>query len=292
MLPPLYAHRLGRAYGPDSSAAALSGALTAGVDGLETDVCLTADGALVLLHDPYLPLGTDLEGFAHERTARELRGARLRDRDGRPTPEAPLFLDDLLATVPAGIVLQFEVKAHADPALAGRTVDALAARLRGRTRGRRFEVLSFEAATCARAARLGCPARLVVWADYAPAALVRWARRSGVGGVCVEHFLLSPPLMGGAPARRAERHHRHAQRARAARPRPPAAPRCGDERPPARAARRSDVSPPWPPDQRAGRSSVPMIRGCPSIVGASWIVRVGKPASVARAPSPPAPNAQ
>jgi hypothetical protein len=57
-------------------------------------------------------------------------------------------------------------------------------------------VLSFEAATCARAARRGCPARLVVWADYAPAALVRWARRHGVGGVCVEHFLLSPALMG------------------------------------------------------------------------------------------------
>jgi glycerophosphoryl diester phosphodiesterase len=195
MLPPLYAHRLGRAYGPDSSAAALSGSLTAGVDGLETDVCLTADGALVLLHDPYLPLGTDLEGFAHERTARELRRARLRDRDGRPTAEAPLFLADLLATVPPGVVLQLEVKAHADPELARRTVEALAEQLRGRTRGRRFEVLSFEAATCARAARLGCPARLVVWADYAPAALVRWARRSGVGGVCVEHFLLSPPLM-------------------------------------------------------------------------------------------------
>src|SRR5512133_4231696 len=29
MLPPLYAHRLGRAYGPDSSAAALRGALAA-----------------------------------------------------------------------------------------------------------------------------------------------------------------------------------------------------------------------------------------------------------------------
>jgi hypothetical protein len=56
-------------------------------------------------------------------------------------------------------------------------------------------VLSFEAATCARAAQLGCPTRLVVWADYLPAALVRWARRHGVGGVCVEHFLLSAALM-------------------------------------------------------------------------------------------------
>ena len=84
----------------------------------------------------------------------------------------------------------------ADLALAGRTVDALAERLRGRTREQRIEVLSFTAAACARAAQLGCPARLVVWADYAPAALVRWARRYGVGGVCVEHFLLSPALMG------------------------------------------------------------------------------------------------
>jgi glycerophosphoryl diester phosphodiesterase len=195
MLPPLYAHRLGRAYGPDSSAAALRGALAAGVDGLESDVCLTADGALVLLHDPYLPLGTDLEGFAHERTARELRCARLRDRVGRLTAEAPLFVEDLLAATPRDVVIQLEVKAHADSALAGRTVDALTERLRGRTRGQRIEVLSFTAAACARAARLGCPARLVVWADYAPAALVRWARRHGVGGVCVEHFVLSPPLI-------------------------------------------------------------------------------------------------
>jgi glycerophosphoryl diester phosphodiesterase len=196
MLPPLYAHRLGRGYGPDSSAAALRGALAAGVDGLESDVCLTADGELVLLHDPYLPLATDLEGFAHERTARELRGARLRDREGRLTAEAPLFVDELLAAVPRDIVLQLEVKAHADPALAGRTVEALARHLRGRTRGRRIEVLSFAAAACARAATLDCQTRLVVWADYAPAALVRWARRHGVGGVCVEHFLLSSALVG------------------------------------------------------------------------------------------------
>lgn len=196
MLPPLYAHRLGRAYGPDSSAVALRGALAAGVDGLESDVCLTADGALVLLHDPYLPLGTNLEGFAHQRTARELRRARLRDREGRLTAEAPLFVEDLLAATPRELVVQLEVKSHADPGLSTRTVNALAERLRGRTRGRRVEVLSFTATACARAAALGYSARLVVWSDYAPAALVRWARRHGVGGVCVEHFLLSPALVG------------------------------------------------------------------------------------------------
>ena len=63
----LYAHGLGRAYGPDSSARELEGALRAGVDGLETDVCLTADDELVLLHDPLLEFETTLTGWVHER---------------------------------------------------------------------------------------------------------------------------------------------------------------------------------------------------------------------------------
>jgi glycerophosphoryl diester phosphodiesterase len=61
-LPRLYAHRLGRHYGPDSSAAALRHTLSDPVEGVETDVCLTADDQLVLLHDPLLTLGTTLEG--------------------------------------------------------------------------------------------------------------------------------------------------------------------------------------------------------------------------------------
>jgi glycerophosphoryl diester phosphodiesterase len=187
---PLYAHRLGRAYGPDNSAEALAGALAAGADGVECDVCLTADGALVLLHDPWLPACTDLEGWAHERSAAELRGARTRGG------AAPLFAADLLAAVPPGVLVQFDVKAHADPALAVRTVDALASAL-PRAGARRVEVLSFGSAACARAARLGLPARLVIWADYAPRALAGWAARHGVAGVCIEHFLLAPRLVAG-----------------------------------------------------------------------------------------------
>jgi glycerophosphoryl diester phosphodiesterase len=185
----LYAHRLGRAYGPDNSRTALAGALAADADGLECDVCLTADGELVLLHDPWLPFGTDLEGWAHERTAAELRRAQLRGGG-----ESPLFVDELLAIAPRDLVLQLEVKSHADPELAMRTVEALAAPL-ARAAGRRVEVLSFVSAACSRAASLGLPARLVIWADYEPQALARWARRHGVLGVCVEHFVLSRPLL-------------------------------------------------------------------------------------------------
>ena len=169
----LYAHRLGRAYGPDNSLEALAGSLRAGVEGVETDVCLTADGELVLLHDPYVP-GT---GFAHELPASALGGRRDGGRAAWMRSRRALGL-------------QLEVKAHADAALAMRTVDALAARVR-----RDFELLSFSAPVCAHAAALGLRARLVIWADYAPAALARWARRHRVAGVCVEHFLLSAELV-------------------------------------------------------------------------------------------------
>src|SRR6266480_6965150 len=100
-IPPLHAHRLGRDYGPDSSAQALAGALAAGVDGLETDVCLTSDGELVLLHDPLLSLGTTLAGWAHERTAADISGASILDRHGVPTAERPLTLSELLADATA-----------------------------------------------------------------------------------------------------------------------------------------------------------------------------------------------
>jgi glycerophosphoryl diester phosphodiesterase len=71
-VPAIIAHRLGRAYGPDSSRQALRRSLSQPLDGLETDCCLTADGQLVLLHDPLLALGTTTSGWAHERTAAQI----------------------------------------------------------------------------------------------------------------------------------------------------------------------------------------------------------------------------
>ena len=193
-LPPLHAHRLGRAYGPDSSAEALAGALAAGVDGLETDVCLTADGELVLLHDPLLSLGTTIDGWAHERTSVEIARASLLDRGGRPTAERPLLLDELLAATPPELPLQVEVKAHADRDLARRTAAAICERFRRRPERDQIEVISFHSAACATAAAYGFRSRLVVFADYAPEALAAWAASHGIGGVSVEHFLLTPAL--------------------------------------------------------------------------------------------------
>jgi glycerophosphoryl diester phosphodiesterase len=197
VLPPLYAHRLGRAYGPDSSAAALQRALAGGpLAGVETDVCLTADGELVCLHDPLLGIGTTLEGWAHERSAAAICNGRLRDASGAPTSERPLRLGELLELVAADALrVQVEVKAHADSALARRTAATLCHRYRGHPAREHIEVLSFHADACAVAAAHGFRARLVAWADYTPEALATWAVRHGVFGVALEHFLLSPALV-------------------------------------------------------------------------------------------------
>jgi glycerophosphoryl diester phosphodiesterase len=191
MRPPLIAHRCGRAYGPDSSRQALRAALARGaLAGVETDVCLTRDGALVCLHNPCLPLVSTVSGWAAERSAADVLAGRLLDHDGRATAEPPLLVDELLDLVPPGITVQLDVKAHADDALARRTVSVLAAVLGRRADADRVEVLSFHAAAIEQAAAHGLAARLVIWADYAPDVLARWAAERGLRGVCIEHFLL------------------------------------------------------------------------------------------------------
>jgi glycerophosphoryl diester phosphodiesterase len=190
------AHRLGRAYGPDSSATALAASIARPLAGLETDLVLTADAELVLLHDPLLALGTTLDGWAHQRTAAEITAGRLLDRAGEPTGERPLLLSELLEAAPMGLTLQLEVKAHADTDLARRTTEAICAQVRASGAVDRVELISFYSDACALAAARGLSSRLIVWADYEPEALAGWAARNGVAGVSIEHFLLSERLVG------------------------------------------------------------------------------------------------
>ncbi len=97
--------------------------------------------------------------------------------------------------MPETVRLQLEVKAHADPALARRTAEALCERLRGEPIRDRVELISFHGEACAVAAADGIFSRLVIWADYAPEALASWALRTGVRGISVEHFLLTKQLV-------------------------------------------------------------------------------------------------
>ena len=83
-----------------------------------------------------------------------------------------------------------------------RATAAAVCRVAGRRSDRgRVEVLSFHTIACEETVRHGMPARLVAWADYAPAALAR------LGGACRRrrrlHRALPPaPCPGRAPAAR------------------------------------------------------------------------------------------
>jgi hypothetical protein len=123
-LPPLYAHRLGREPGPDSSRAALRATLAGAVDGLETDACLTADGRLALLHDPWLSSVTTLAGWAHQTVWSDLRPGCSSATASRPTRRR-CSSSSLLDDAPSDLPVQVEVKAHGDPELARATAAAV-----------------------------------------------------------------------------------------------------------------------------------------------------------------------
>jgi glycerophosphoryl diester phosphodiesterase len=85
--PLVFAHRGGCALGPENTIAAFDLGLAAGADGLELDVRFSADGVVVVCHDPTLDRTTDHAGPVAAHTAAELAGVdagcRFVDGSGR-----------------------------------------------------------------------------------------------------------------------------------------------------------------------------------------------------------------
>jgi glycerophosphoryl diester phosphodiesterase len=73
--PLVFAHRGGSALAPENTIAAFDNGLGLGADGLELDVCLSGDGAVVVHHDRTLERTTTLGGRVAARSARELADA-------------------------------------------------------------------------------------------------------------------------------------------------------------------------------------------------------------------------
>ena len=70
--PLVFAHRGGRALGPENTLVALDNGFAAGADGAEFDVQLSADGHAVVIHDPTLDRTTNASGPVAARTIAEL----------------------------------------------------------------------------------------------------------------------------------------------------------------------------------------------------------------------------
>ena len=233
---PVYAHRLGGQYGPESSPAALDRTLSQPVDGLEADVVLTTDDQVVVLHDPELSLSTDLEGWAHDIPADKLLEARILDRSGEPSDQRPMLLTELLERIPSTMPLELDVKAYVDQELVRRTAEKACDIVHGHGTPGRAEIASFFTVGCVAARSRDVAARLIVWGDYAPQALGRWAIEHGIQGVAFEGFIFARAARGhdrlrphGAGGR--------GQLSRSARAAPSPRPRHHRQRPPTRGRR-------------------------------------------------------
>ncbi len=142
--PPLvYAHRGDRVRAADNTLEAFSLAVDAGADGIELDVRRTADGELILAHDP---AHDGLPPFC-EMTFDELREA---------DPSVPT-LDEMLGAVPPNVFLNVEIKnspleAGFDPSRA--IVDQTLAAIAQGDDLSRILLSSFDAASVQRATEL------------------------------------------------------------------------------------------------------------------------------------------
>lgn len=102
----LFAHRAGAHEQDENTLAAFQACYEKGLRGFETDVRITKDGELVIMHDATLERTTTGKGIVEELTAAEIR--QFKTRKGNPI----LFLRELLEFVNArpGLYIEFEMK--------------------------------------------------------------------------------------------------------------------------------------------------------------------------------------
>jgi len=195
----IIAHRGGAILWPENSLAAFRNAIAAGADAVECDVHHSADGEVMVMHDPTLERTTNGRGALGERTAAELAKLRLIGAGGEAVPR----LEDLLSLVATGRGgIQIEVKAdwrgRLDTPLLGHVLAALDRHgLRPRT-----EVIVFEAEVAAAAVAAG-GLRSVAWL-FSPAmirhigldGILAVLRRTGAGMVETHESAMDAELLG------------------------------------------------------------------------------------------------
>lgn len=109
------AHRGWSAKYPENTMAAYKAAAELGVDQIETDIRITADGELVLIHDATVDRTTNGTGLVREKTLAELRELdagswKGEEFAGMKIPTLKEFMD-FIATLP-GMTIDFELKEY------------------------------------------------------------------------------------------------------------------------------------------------------------------------------------
>ncbi len=205
--PLVAAHRGGALLWPENSLLAFRNALGLDVDYVETDVHLTADGEVVVMHDPTLERTSTGTGALRGLTLAELAAMRLKGRDGSVTDErVPTLAEllDLLSPSRAGLLLEIKVddRKHRYPGLEERVLALLRARgLEGRTL-----VMAFERETVKHVRELDPAIRTVLLIGRGdvqrervrPAESVKWAAGLGATAIGYDHRLIDTDVVTAA----------------------------------------------------------------------------------------------
>jgi glycerophosphoryl diester phosphodiesterase len=201
------AHRGGALLWPENSLLAFRNAIALGADLLETDVHLSADGVVVVLHDPTLDRTTTGTGRVRDATREALSPLRLRARDGVATAEPVPTLAELLDLVaPAGVGLLLEIKVGADRARYPGIEEKVLALVGERRLASRVVVMAFEAPTVKRIRELDPAIRAALLVGkgrvererVGAAESVRWAMEAGATDLGVDHRVLDAALVEAA----------------------------------------------------------------------------------------------
>jgi glycerophosphoryl diester phosphodiesterase len=207
--PLVAAHRGGAALWPENSLMAFRGAAALGVDALEFDVHLTADGEPVVIHDATLDRTTTGRGPVRAMTSTELRTVRLLDRAGAPSEErVPTLAEVLDVAATSAVMVLPEIKVDM---LRGRYPEIetrVVALLLGRGFLGRASVQSFDEPTLRRVRALAPELRTMLLVNRIRMAAqgaggadaVRWAREVGATDLGIDFRLIDSDLMTAARA--------------------------------------------------------------------------------------------
>lgn len=188
MRPLVISHAACAGHAPENTLAGVRAALELGVDAIEVDVHVTADGIPVLMHDPTVDRTTNGRGSVASLTLEQIRAL---DAGGEPVPT----LAEALELARSGALLIAEIKA---PGIEGAVAEAV------RRAGALAEVMVWSffphVLTAMREAEPRLPCALLLTGE----ALARWSEmrelavRLGAQGVSVFHQGLEAPIVRGA----------------------------------------------------------------------------------------------
>jgi len=203
------AHRGGAALWPENSLLAFRSALALGVDALELDLHLTADGEVVVLHDPTLERTSTGRGAVRDARLADLASVRLKTPEGAATAEpVPTLAQvlDLVAQSSSELLPEIKVDAHRQRY--DGIEEKVLALIRARGLLARTTIQAFQADTIRRLRELEPTARtmfLVGRGDVGrvrarPAEAVRRARDLGATDLGMNHRLIDADVVAAARA--------------------------------------------------------------------------------------------